>query len=93
MEPMDEDLDNMPGATGTQATIMWGAGEQVSVDTGQGPQPVDDIGAALQMVLDAYKASAEAEPGEAGFMQAFSQDKKPPERAMTPRDQAGASRY
>ena len=94
MDQLDNDLGTAPGATGSQATIMWGVGEQLSVDTGQGPQPVDDIGAALQAVLDAYKASAEGEPGESGFMAAFSNGNAAhPERAMSPRDQAAAGRY
>jgi hypothetical protein len=91
MDDLGDDMDSVPGAMGMQATIMWG--EQIMVDTGQGPQLVDDIGAALQMVLEAYKTSAENEPGEASFMAAFSKDGRQADRQPTARDSAAAGRY
>lgn len=94
MQPGPQAMTADAGAqsAGGQATLMWGGG-QFAVDTGQGPQPVDDIGAALQAVLDAYKASAESMPGESSFMAAFGKDAKQGDRMPTARDSAGATRY
>jgi hypothetical protein len=89
--PQAMTADAGPSAGG-QATIMW-AGSQIAVDSGQGPQPVDDIGAALQMVLDAYREASEGQPGEAAFAAAFSRDEKPADRQPTARDSAAAGRY
>jgi hypothetical protein len=79
-----------------QATISW-AGGQIMVDMGQGPEPVDDIGAALQAVLEAYQRAGESEPGEAGYNAAFSQDgqasKSKMMREPTAGDSAAAGRY
>jgi hypothetical protein len=78
--------------TGTQAMVAW-QGDQIMVDMGQGPQQVEDIGAALQMVLDAYKQSSQGQPGEADYLAAFSENQPPAqERQPTMAQRAGAMR-
>ena len=57
-----------------QITIAW-EDDTIVVQSDQGQEQVEDIGAALQMVLDAYRQS-ESEPGEADYMAAFSDNKR-----------------
>lgn len=67
-----------------QITIAWDD-DQIIVQSDQGQEPVEDIGAALQMVLDAYKRG-ESEPGEADYMAAFSDNKRTQQPAKQPSD-------
>ena len=89
--PADDALEGQ-SPSANQATISWAEG-QIMVDMGQGPEPVEDIGAALQAVLDAYKEASEGITGESGYRAAFARDSKPQMRQPTAGDRAGAQRY
>ena len=89
--PVD-DAQEGQAPSADQATIAW-AGGQLTVDVGQGPEPVEDIGAALQAVLDAYKEASEGMTGESGYQAAFARDRQPQMREPTPGDRAAAKRY
>jgi hypothetical protein len=76
-------------------TIAWAAdGDQLTVDRGDGPQPVDDIGAALQLALDAYREGAQGRPpGQSAYESAFSGGgRRGAEREPTDTDAALARR-
>lgn len=89
--PVD-DAQEGQAPSADQATIAW-AGGQLTVDVGQGPEPVEDIGAALQIALDAYKEASEGMPGESGYQAAFAKDRPEQMRQLTAGDRASAQRY